>query len=195
MRRSLLALGDAAAGRPLALIIFSGDAFLIVPPALDSSLLREHAALLEHGVIPLEGSNVARALSLATTVIQDSQYVNARVFLLGDTGGMTKAAEAAASHLANEGHRLDLLSFGETGEATETSVNQTLAERIANQGNGLALTASVLGQLDLDSLDLNEKDNLTAIPTLRSLLWQNQSHWLLLLLLPMLLLWFRQNER
>ena len=54
MREALAELSRQADARPIALILFSGDAFLVAPPAFDRSVFNEHTALLEHGLIPMK---------------------------------------------------------------------------------------------------------------------------------------------
>ena len=186
-RDALLALSGAAGARPLALVIHAGDAFLIAPPAFDHALLDSHARLLKHGNVPVEGSNTARALSLAGSVVDDARLLSARLFLLGDGGGANRSAFAAARFIAAGGHRLDVLQFGRPGNATGPGgrVDLTASQRLADSGGGELLLADALGRIDLDTLDLD--DGLADIDGLRAVLWQNRSHWLLLALLPSLL--------
>lgn len=218
MREALSELSRQSAARPLALIVFSGDAFLVAPPAFDHSLFNEHAALLEHGIIPVEGSNLARALSLASAVIADSQMIKARVFVLGDGGGVNNSALAAARFMAEQGHRLDLLIFGSTAAPTattdntpgsgsnavswshsgtdgsdETSVNWTQVQTLANAGNGIGVRANTFGVINHDPLKLSQQATASTHAELESLVWKDQSHHWLLLAIPVLLLLFRRE--
>ncbi len=205
-REALLALSKSAGARPIALILFAGDAFLVAPPAFDQSVFKEHAALLEHGVIPNEGSNLARALSLATSVIEESGYVRARVFIVGDSGGSNNASEAAALHLSSRGHRTDVILFGDSVEGqTETSnvtssnskspdsasVNLAAVKSLATAGGGIAVHGNKFGVIDYRALKLDQDTDASTVSALETLVWRNQSHWLLLLLLPVMLYWFR----
>jgi len=200
MRESLAELSKQAGARPIALILFSGDAFLVAPPAFDQSVFEEHAALLAHGVIPIEGSNLARALSLATSVISDSQFIHARVFVLGDSGGITPNTLAAARHLAKSGHQLDTLIYGTSSSpgntATandQTSVNWENAKALSKAGNGQSVRANRFGVIDYHPLELTQQATASTNVELKSLVWHDQSHWLLILVLPLLLLLFRQE--
>jgi Ca-activated chloride channel family protein len=202
MRQSMAELSRRAGARPVALIIFSGDAFLVAPPAFDRTVYSENAALLEHGVIPLEGSNLARALSLATAVIEDSQLLRARVLVLGDTGGISNSSLAAARHLADAGHRVDVLVFGThdhvdagLSPAGETAVDDSQAAALARAGNGRSVMANRFGVIDYESLKLNAQANASEHTDLQSLVWRQQAHWLLLLALPLMLMLFRQESR
>lgn len=202
MRESLAELSRQAGARPIALILFAGDAFLVAPPAFDRSVFDEHAALTEHGVIPNEGSNLARALSLATSVINDSQFIHARVFVLGDSGGITSNALAAARHLVKAGHRLDTLVFGASAykavKATaddQTAVNWKNADALSKAGNGKSVRANRFGAIDYAPLELKQQASASTNAQLQSLVWRDQSHWILILALPLLLLLFRQENK
>ena len=202
MRESLAELSRQAGARPIALILFSGDAFLVAPPAFDRSVFDEHAALLEYGVIPIEGSNLARALSLATSVINDSQFIQARVFVLGDSGGITNNTLAAARHLAKSGHQVDALIYGASTSNTssstaddQTAVNWPSVVALAKAGNGRGARANRFGVIDYDALELEQQADASTNVELHSLVWRDQSHWLLIAVLPLLLLLFKQETR
>lgn len=206
-RQTMLALSDAAGARPIAMIIFAGDAFLVAPPAFDRRHFNEHAALLEYGVISQEGSNLARALSLASSVIKESEYVRARVFVVGDSGGVNQFSEAAARHIASQGHRIDTIVFGSDSEhligsdganefqATDNvSVDLEASHLLAKAGGGIVVHGNKLGVVNYKPLKLNRDNDASNVSALESLVWRNQSHWLLLFLLPLMLYWFRQQQ-
>lgn len=219
MREAMAELSRQAGARPVALILYSGDAFLVAPPAFDRSIFNEHTALLQHGVIPVEGSNLARALSLATAVIEESQFHMARVFVLGDSGGISKSSIAAARFLADAGHRVDMLVFGsstpdltddrikqqpatsgvswsqQTVSDSETLVDWKQASMLSRAGNGKSIRASAFGVMDYDPLNLDRYSTASTHAELKSLVWREQSHWLLLIAIPLLLLLFRQASR
>ncbi len=193
MRDALDALSRNSGARPMALVIYAGDAFLVVPPVFDKTLLNEHIALLEYGIISHDGSNLTRALSLTTAVINDSEFLRARVFVFSDTDGINKSSTAAARHLAANGHQVDMLIFGTNTDDMETAVDVNAAKALVNAGSGKLVVANRLGEIDLDKLELSSVVEATNNADVRALYWQNQSHWLLLLILPVALLWFRQD--
>jgi len=196
-REALLHLSDQAGARPIALILYAGDAFLVAPPAFDRSHFNEHAALLEYGVIPTDGSNLARALSLASSVIEESDFIRARVFVIGDSGGNNQSSEAAARHLASRGHRTDVILFGDSSDtpSTEnTTVDLTASHALAAAGEGKLIHANKFGVLNYKALALKKDTDAGTVPALESLVWRNQSHWALLLLLPLMLYWFRRHQ-
>lgn len=197
-RQALAFLSEQSAARPIAMIIFAGDAFLVAPPAFDTSVFNEHAALLEHGIIETEGSNLARALSLTTSVIADSGFVASRTFLLTDTGGINASSIAAAGYLSDNGHTLDVLVLGSTDareQTSPTSVNPILAQDLAVAGGGKALFANGFGVFDYSPLSLADESSASTHADLKALVWKDQSHWLLLGSLPLLLMQFRRENR
>ena len=191
-RDALLALSRAAGARPLGLVIYAGDAFLVSPPAFDHALFDTYVRLLEHGSVPVEGSNTARALSLAGSVVTEAHLLSARLFLLGDGGGANRAAHAAARFSAAGGHRLDVLQFGRPDNAAGPGgrVEVAALERLADSGGGELVMADALGHIDPDSLDL--ASDAADVEGLRAVVWHNRSHWLLLAGLPLLLVQARR---
>ena len=197
-RQALMALSSRSGARSISLVIYSGDAFMVAPPAFDKSVFNEHAALLNHGVIEAEGSNLARALSLATSIISDSGFIASRVFVLTDTGGINASSVAASAYLAENGHQLDALVFGSTAASDQTSptaVQAALADDLARAGKGHAVFANGFGVVDYDALALDDQATASTHADLKALVWKDQSHWLLLISVPLLLLQFYRERR
>lgn len=187
MRSALTTLTNASGAKASALIIYTADAFMVVPPSFDKQQLAQTAALLEYGAIKQDGSNLTRAISLALSSIAESGMTQARVFVLSDTGGISNNAIAAAKFLAAQGHRLDFILFGNPLADTDAKqqVDVKLAEQLASAGAGLLVHADSLGAVNLNSLALDDDNNAIQNAAQRAIHWQNQSHWLLLLLLPL----------
>lgn len=198
MRNTALALGDSTNAGSISLIVYSGDAFIVTPPSFDNTSFRQSVTLLNHGVVPVEGSNLTRALSLAWSVIEGSNLVNARLFLLSDTGGFNNRSDAAIARLASLGHRTDVILFGTEDTGTSAPFELRTAETLAESGNGKLLITDSIGQVNLTSLELRSGFSNTGILTstgLSSIRWNNQSHWLLLLTLPLMLYLFYRHLR
>lgn len=195
-RNTLLQLSKEANSRALGLIVYAGDAFLASPPAFDKRQLEETAALLDHGIVPHEGSNLSRALSLATAVVTDSQLIDGRIFLLTDSGGVNNTTEAAARFLHSQGQQLDIVVFGSTDGDPNIAVNQSQVEALAAAGGGKSIKASNFGEVDLDAFNLSDAQSSEFFSAdLSSLQWKNQSHWIVLLLLPLLIQLFRSENK
>lgn len=196
MRNSIAELIAASGANATSLIIYTADAFMAVPPSFDKQQLYETAALLDYGVIKQDGSNLTRALSLSASSIAESGMTQARIFVLGDTGGISKNAIAAANYLADQGHRLDLIVFGspDSKAGAEQALNLKDADQFAAAGRGKLLLADSLGKADIGKLSLTTNDHRTQNAAQRAIYWKNQSHWLLLLLIPLLPGLFRERS-
>jgi len=193
MRSIAAELAKASAASPVALIVYAGDAFLVAPPAIDKSFYTDTIALLEHGLLDLEGSNLTRALSLTTSVINSANWFNARVVVLTDTGGINTRAETAVARLSSAGHTTDVIVFG-TGQASANAeFDIEAAAALASAGSGQLYQVDTLGRLDFADFKITSIDR-TGASLIQSgitlLHTQNQSHWLLLFCLPVLLLMF-----
>ncbi len=193
MRDAANQLARRSNASSITLIIYSGDAFIVAPPSYDTANFIENTSLLEYGTVPLDGSNVTRALSLAYSVIEGSQLINARLFILSDTGGFNTRSDAAVARLASLGHRTDLILFGSDASTSAAPFDLTAAQTMAKSSGGTVLLADGLGRvqygpLSLDKLDFdNQLLTQSGITTLR---WSNQSHWVLLLTVPLMLVLF-----
>ncbi len=197
MRNTALELADNALANSTTLIVYAGDAFLVTPPSFDQQNFKNSVALLNHGIVPVEGSNLTRALSLAWSVIDGSGLVNTRLFLLSDTGGFNNRSDAAIARLSDLGHRTDIILFGSDATSNDTPFDLQSAKAMAKSGRGKLLIADGLGRIDVNKLDpeadLSDQYFLTQAG-LSSIRWRNQSHWLLLLALP-LVLWLFYREQ
>lgn len=197
MREAAKYISQQAGAIPVGLIVYAGDAFLVAPPAIDKQFMEEKLALIEYGLVSAEGSNPTRALGLANSVIESAGFVSARTFLLSDGGGLNSKTTPAIASLAKAGHRLDLLVIGEDTPAGEVSSSPQELEKLAEIGQGKLLTSDVLGKMPLQSLQLKSpvgSSGLIDRGGFSMLRQSNQSHWLLLLAIP-LCLWMFTRER
>lgn len=197
-RAAILAISNEAAARPLALIAYAGDAFLIEPFAVDARQFNAFAAALEVGLVKPDGSNLERALALATSVISDSRVGKARLVLVSDGGGFSNATAVIAARLANDGHRLDVVAIADPATENPVTADFRLMGETAVAGHGVFASAGADGLVDLSPIRLRaglfDAGALTTL-SLRSTDWRNLSHYILLLALPALLLAFRQARR
>lgn len=194
-RAAALQISAAAGARPSALIAFAGDAYLLEPFAVDRRQFDAFAAALDIGLVPQEGSNLDRALSLASSVVDQSEVGRARLVIISDGGGFTPQAVFIARRFATQGHRLDIVLTADPATTTPVSADVTTIQDVADAGGGVLLGAGSTGVVDIAPLNLSGglfDGGQTVQMTLRSTDWRNLSHFLLLLALPALLLAFRQ---
>ncbi len=198
MRDTALAIASKVSANSIALIIYAGDAFLVTPPSFDTHSFTSHVALLDYGLIPVDGSNLTRALSLVLSITESNQLINSRVLILSDSGGMNNRSQAAVTRLQQSGHRTDILLFGSNNTSSSAPFDRESAAKLADAGGGKLVVANKLGQLDLSSLSLGKLTPESQLLTQTGLLTvrlQNLSHWILLLALPLLLLLFYRQQQ
>ena len=197
MRDAALNLVANAQANATTLIIYAGDAFIVAPPSFDTANFINNINLLEYGTVPVDGSNVTRALALALSVIEGTNLINSRIFVLSDTGGFNTNANNAVSRLAQMGHRTDLILFGsDASDNTAVSFDLDSAQTMAKSGGGEWVIADAIGNVNFAKLDLQARsfdNNLLAQSGITTLQWRSLSHWILLLCIPPLLLLFRQG--
>ncbi len=196
MRGTAIALAERANANSTTLIVYSGDSFVIAPPSFDSTHFKDNVNLLDYGTVPMDGSNLTRAFSLAWSVIEGSNLVNARLFVLTDTGGFNTRSDAAVARLASLGHRTDFILFGSDDTGNAAPFDLEAANSMAESGGGVMLQADSIGNVNLSRLALDsiDTDNRFLTQTgITTLLWSNQSHWLLLLGIPLMLFAFRRE--
>ncbi len=185
-------LAARAGGRPVALVVFAGDAYLAAPFAFDKRPYQSYLAALKPGVVPIDGSNIRRALALTSNVMEESGLLRGRVFLLTDGPDIHEDAVALGRRLAGSGHRLDVLTFADPGTRDPEPVDIEAADRLAESGGGAHHAIGPAGRLPEAGLAETTGDlGLIAAPltTVRQI---NQSHWLLLLMAPLFLFLFRR---
>jgi Ca-activated chloride channel family protein len=191
-------IARAAGARSTTLIAYAGDAFIISPPSFDRELFDSSANLLEYGMVPNEGSNLSRALSLAKNVIDSSSMLYARVFIVGDSGGINSRAETAITQMADNNHRIDVILTGRDNPDNASPIDTGVVEKFADNGGGRLVRVDPLGRLDLNELALEEKtrqrDWLVGTG-INSISWSNQSHWILLCALPLWLYAFWRERK
>lgn len=194
-RAAALQISGQAGARPVALIAYAGDAYLLQPFAVDRRQFDAFAAALDVGLVPHEGSNLERALALASSVINQSEIGRARLIILSDGGGFASETGFIARRLAGKGHRVDVMLLADPATVTPVSADTSAMQRAADAGGGLLVGVGVDGLADVAALGLSGsllEQQPTVELALRSTDWRNLSHFLLLLAVPALLLAFRQ---
>jgi Ca-activated chloride channel family protein len=211
--RSRLKIADVLEGRrdgQTALIVYAGDAHVVVPLTDDVRTINNLLPSLEPGVMPVLGSRLEDALALAADLLDEADVSNGRMLLISDEIVDLPAAIAAAparypvNVLAvgtEDGAPIPLAGIGRNGflEANGRTVTARLDPgplgALANATGGrfarfstrdtdlrmLFGDAAVEGREDDEGRD-REFD-----------LWIDMGPWLVLLVLPVVLLCFRRG--
>ena len=96
-----------AAGRPVAMILYAGEAYVASAFTLDATALSPLIAVLGDDVVPNPGSRTDRALALATRIFTDAQVLKGDVVLVTDGDNLSPDAFATARELGGRGIHVD----------------------------------------------------------------------------------------
>lgn len=108
----LIASAATQAARPVALIVYAGEAYLASPLTTDTDALGGMIALLDHETIPSAGSRPAEGLKLAHHVLQQADILFSDVVLISDGQGLGADALATALELRKHAASLSVVNTG-----------------------------------------------------------------------------------
>ncbi|MCB4767914.1 VWA domain-containing protein [Ancylobacter sp. Lp-2] len=115
----------AADGRPVGLLLYSGEAYDVAAPSADPATLESQIAVLRADTMPGAGSRPAAALALARQMLQGAE--DADLVLISDGGGVDDTTRAEAQRLDGDGIRLSILALtGTAGGKPPEAVLDTL---------------------------------------------------------------------
>lgn len=212
-RFELLDLLESRQDGQTGLVVFAGDAFIVAPLTDDTENIATQVKSLSPGIMPVQGSNVAAAISKALELLQQGEAKQGSIVVMTDGLNNSAAAQQAASAAAQAGFPVSVMSIGSAegapvplgdGQLLKTNNGQTVIpkvdfsslQQVANAGDGLFVKAA-LGDADLQALstlwqsDVN--DGLQDGDGREIDIWQNEGIWLVLLILPLALLGFRRG--
>lgn len=120
----------AASGRPVGMLLYSGEAYEVAAPTADPTTLESQIAVLGADTMPGSGSRPASALALARQMLQGGR--DADLVLVSDGGGVDDATRAEAERLAADGVRLSVLTLaGPAGGTADAAALEALASLAA----------------------------------------------------------------
>lgn len=181
-----------------ALVVFAGDAFAVTPLTEDHRTIAALLSSLDPEIMPVQGSEPARALELGAELIQRTGLNNGTLLLVTDED-RPERSEAAASKLREQGLQLAIIGVGtpqgapiplSTGgffsDRQGTLIVPRLEEdglrRLARVGGGsyrrISIDDSDFHAL-LADLDSHRLDRAKAETTRRGDRWQEAGIWLL----------------
>lgn len=124
------ALLTAVSGRPVGMLLYSGEAYEVAAPTADPATLESQIAVLARDTMPDGGSRPASALALARQMLRASP--DADLVLISDGGGVDGAAQAEAQRLAGDGVRLSVLTLtGSAGGVSDPAALEVLGSLAA----------------------------------------------------------------
>ena len=209
-RLKILDLIKARKGGQTALIVYAATAFVVTPLTDDANTIGNLIPALEPALMPAQGSNMTAALALSSELLQQAGIARGDVLLVTD--GIGKSAGKAISKLTSSGHRLSVLGVGTAdggpiplsgGFLTDASgaivisrLETSALQRAALEGSGIfvAMQADDSDIEKLAKLFASKRIKTDAEATdLKADIWQEEGHWLLLLVVPLVALWPRKG--
>lgn len=209
----LLDLLERRGGGNTALIVYSANAFTVVPLTDDNDTIAALVTSLSTDIMPSRGSYPVAALAKAQSLLEQAGAVHGQVLLIGD-GGFSEEALTRAGELAAAGFRVSVLGVGTngggpipapgggfesdaSGRLAIARLEETGLRRIAIAGSGRYHRITP-GPADLDNLlvartanasvtDGGEKSNQTVE------MWLDKGPWIVVFLLPFAGLLFRRG--
>ncbi|NNM59453.1 MAG: VWA domain-containing protein [Legionellales bacterium] len=194
-----------------ALVVYSGEPYVVSPLTNDTNTISSMIADLSPAIMPVAGTNLSSALNLAAKLLKQANVAEGQIIVImsgkADENAITKAAQ-----LAKEGYNVSVLGVGTT---KNTPIMQTNGEFFHDEQGAI-----VFSKLDTNSLKKlaqkgqgqyvtfsNDNSDLTALlasaSTLGELqqgkekattdLWQDEGRWLIVLLIPLGLVAFRRG--
>ncbi|PIE00557.1 MAG: hypothetical protein CSA79_03290 [Thiothrix nivea] len=213
-RFKLLDLLQTRADGQTGLIVFAGDAFVVSPLTDDTDNIEVQVKNLSPAIMPVQGSRPDRALDKAIELLQQGSPGNGHILLMTDGTHDAERTRQAAAKAAAEGYTVSVLAVGteegapiplsdggflsdSSGQTVMPKLDSKTLQTVASAGQGLFLRQRVDDQ-DLRQLNTLWTANLQDAALLadegRKLdTWFNQGIWLVVILLPLVMLFFRRG--
>jgi len=212
LARARFKIADVLTARPdgqVALIAYSGDAFVVAPLTDDANTVRSLLAALDHDTLPEPGQRADRAIRLASKLLASAGFAEGDLLLLTDRA-LPRDREAAIKAAAS-GLRISVLGVGTAAGAPvalpgggfmrDAAGAMQLPKLDANALQALAAAAGgVYHPLSSDDSDLRalalgvpRAAALNSDEQATSDHYQDGGVWLLLVLLPLAALLFRRG--
>ncbi len=190
-----------------ALIVFAADAFTVTPLTEDRHTIEALLKSLDPGMMPVQGSDPARAIELGLDLLHQAGLKNGRLLLVTDEDRPGLALDAARQ-LAQQGFELAVLGVGSSegapiplpgggffkdaqGKLVLPGVDHPGLQELANAGGGnyrnISIDDNDLRDLlaGLDDRRLDQSDRVDQTPGASGDRWREEGVWLLW---PLLLL-------
>ncbi|MCR5130728.1 MAG: VWA domain-containing protein [Prevotella sp.] len=137
----------------IGLIVFAGDAFVQLPITSDYVSAKMFLQSIDPSLIDMQGTDIARALSMATNSFTQQEKIGRAIILITDgedhEGGALEAAQAAKK----SGMNVFILGVGDTkgspipdgqggymhdaqGNVVMTALNEDMCQQVAQAGSG-----------------------------------------------------------
>ncbi|VUD48730.1 hypothetical protein TDB9533_01292 [Thalassocella blandensis] len=193
------------------LIVYSGDAHMVTPLTDDTRTIESQLGGLSPAIMPSRGSNIEKAVQMADQAMLDAGITKGKILILTDG-----IAENAVSELKSIGrslpHQVTIWGIGTTqgapiplatggfarsgsGEIVIAKLDEDTLNNAASALSGLYVPFSN-DELDIKTIlnfSLNDDTHLEQKDKRSFDQWNEQGHWLALILLPFAAFAFRRG--
>lgn len=184
--RQVLNLAD---GRPAALIVYAGDAYLVSAFTTDGRILSAMMATLDFETVPNAGSRHEHALDAAGKLLVDANIVAGDVILVTDGDQMNDASITYAEAISQQGGSVSTLFVPTSVGPGETRPD--LVRAVAQAGGGAFANVRDPSAV-FDFVGSNDRKQLEKAG-LRALVWRDFGRYLLVFALFPAIAMFRRR--
>ncbi|MDX8382126.1 MAG: VWA domain-containing protein, partial [Ghiorsea sp.] len=193
-----------------ALVVFAGSAYVVTPLTDDDQTILSQLQGLTTNIMPKQGGDIDAGLRKAIDLLAQSSVQHGSILLFTDSN---RYSQDAVQQVTQAGHVIHVIGVGtpsgapipqdsggfvtdSKGNIVISQLKEDLLRTLASQGGG------IYNKLRVDDADINFlvnqslssawQDNEKNTPVTHDI-WQEEGHWLLLLVMPLLLLMFRRG--
>jgi Ca-activated chloride channel family protein len=203
--RDLLALRS---GARTALIAYAGSSHIVLPLTDDATVIETYLVSLETGLMPIAGKDPAKALSLAEEMLAGETVAGTILFV---TDGIAeKYAPVFAAHKKVSRHQVLVLAVGTSkggpvrlgkedflkdgrGQRVISTLDRKGLEALESQA-GAYVAGATVDDRDVQKLNRRATTHLKSVQAVDDRVpWEDYGYYLVFLVLPVSLLWFRKG--
>jgi len=188
---------DGRKGAKTALLVYAGSAHLVLPLTDDPGVIAAFVEDLNPSVMPLPGSDPAKALALAERILDDEKSPGTILFLTSGIGG--DAVPAFAAHGTSSRDQVLVLAVGTTtggpipGSNAFSSLDRNGLEKLTSE-TGIGVIGVTPDDEDVKELTRRISLHLTAVRHENEEgRWRDEGWWLVWPLAVIVLVWFRRG--
>ena len=180
-KRLIKRLAEQLKGNKVALVVFAGDAYVQLPITDDYISIEMFLESISTNLVSRQGTDIGAAINLASRCFTPNDKIGKAIVLITDGENHEGGAEEAAKAAAESGKKVFILGIGTTkggriplsdgnflrdreGQIVVTKLNEEMAMKIAEAGNGMYLNVDNTNEAQKilsDQLDKMTKDETT----------------------------------
>ena len=180
-KRLIKRIAEQLKGNKVALVVFAGDAYVQLPITDDYISIEMFLESISTNLVSRQGTDIGAAINLASRCFTPNDKIGKAIVLITDGENHEGGAEDAAKAAAESGKKVFILGIGTTkggriplsdgnflrdreGQVVVTKLNEEMAMKIAEAGNGMYLNVDNTNEAQKilsDQLDKMTKDETT----------------------------------